>query len=294
MAARGHEPIVFARTAGTSGLPGRLIDGDIRDRAALRRAAAGADAVCHTAALVSLWRPRSADFDDVNVGGVETMLAVARELGVPRIVYTSSFLALPPAGRETPLCANDYQRTKAAGREIVRRAAEAGVPVLSLFPGVIYGPGSDTEGNLVGRLLSEYTSGKLPGLIGADRIWSFAYVGDVADAHVSAVERGKAGAEYALGGENVPQMRPFEIASSLLGKPLPRRIPYGAANVLAAFEEARARLTRRMPLLTRGAVEIFRRDWPLDSRRSVDELNYRMTPLDDGIRTTLSAPARRG
>lgn len=289
MAAHGYEATVFARTATTSGLPGRRIDGDIRDRGAVRQAAAGADAICHTAALVSLWRRRRADFDDVNVGGVETILSVARELSIPRVVYTSSFLALPPAGRETPLRANDYQRTKVDARAAVSRAAAAGVPVISLVPGVIYGPGSESEGNLVGRLLRDYTSGRLPGVVGGDRIWSFAHVEDVAAAHVSAVRRGLPGTEYHLGGANAPQMRLFEIASRLSGRPLPPRIPYMVATIAGAFEEARARLTGRMPLVTRGAVEIFRYDWPLDSRRSVDELIYRVRPLEEGLRHTLAA-----
>lgn len=270
------------------------MDGDVCDRAAVRRAASNADAICHAAALVSLWRPRAADFDDVNVAGVETVLDVARELAVPRIVYTSSFLALPPGGLRVPLRANDYQRTKADAREVVRHATAAGAPVVSLFPGVLYGPGTESEGNLVGRLLRDYTAGRLPGVVGADRVWSFAFLEDVANAHVCALTRGRVGAEYALGGENVPQMRVFEIASRLTGRPLPRRIPYAAAAVVAAVEETRARLTGRMPLITRGAVKIFRHDWPLDSVRSQDELSYRITPLESGIRTTLAAIVRRG
>lgn len=291
-AARGHEPIVFARRATVSGLPGRLVDGDIRDPETVRRAMDGADAICHTAALVSLWRPRRADFDDVNVGGVQTILAAARVRRITRVVYTSSFLALPPAGGRPALRANDYQRTKADARDFVRREAAAGSPVITLIPGVVYGPGADTEGNLVGRLLREYTGGRLPGVVGADRIWSFAYVDDVAGAHVAAAERGTPGAEYQIGGENVPQMRAFEIAAEILQKPLPRRIPYAAAAAVAAFEELRARLTGRAPRVTRGAVQIFRHDWPLDSARSVDELNYPVTPLEHGIRAALAAFTR--
>ena len=288
MAARGHDVVVFARRATASALPGRAVDGDIRDRDAVRRAAEGVDAICHSAALVSLWRPRPADFDEVNVGGVTTIVAVAHELSIPRLVYTSSFLARPPGGREERLRANDYQRTKAEALAVVRRAVAAGAPVVSLVPGVVYGPGVDSEGNLVGRLLRDHARGRLPGIVGGERTWSFAYVDDVADAHVAAIERGRTGAEYAVGGENVPQLRAFEMAGRLTGRGLPRRIPFAAAHALAIVEELRARLTRRMPLVTRGAVEIFRHDWPLDSRRSVDELNYRVTPLEQGILATLT------
>ncbi|HJR61228.1 MAG TPA: NAD-dependent epimerase/dehydratase family protein, partial [Vicinamibacterales bacterium] len=55
--ARGHTPVVFARHASAAGLPGVPHDGDVRDRPAIRRAAAEADAIVHAAALVSIWRP---------------------------------------------------------------------------------------------------------------------------------------------------------------------------------------------------------------------------------------------
>ena len=111
LAARGHELVVFARGASRSGLPGTLVDGDVRDRDALERAAAGCDAISHSAALVSIWRRRPADFDDVNVGGLRNVLAVARTRQIPRLLYTSSFVALPPRGSSAPIQANDYQRT---------------------------------------------------------------------------------------------------------------------------------------------------------------------------------------
>src|ERR671937_695472 len=120
--ARGHDLVLFARTATRSGLPGASIDGDIRDRPALARAAAGCEAISHSAALVSIWRKRSADFDDVNVGGLKNVLAVAEALKIPRVLYTSSFVALPPRGRTTPLEANDYQRSKVAADRLADTA----------------------------------------------------------------------------------------------------------------------------------------------------------------------------
>jgi nucleoside-diphosphate-sugar epimerase len=289
LARQGHEPVVFARRASTAGLPGRAVDGDVRDRAAVRRAAEGADAICHAAALVSVWRPRPADFDEVNVGGLESVIEAARILGTPRVVYTSSFLALPPADAAGVLTANDYQRTKVRARAVARAAVEAGLPVVTLVPGVLYGPGASTEGNLIGRLIADHLAGRLPGLIGADRRWSYAYVDDVADAHVSALSRGALGHEYLLGGENAPQMRVFEILRDITGAALPRRLPFVVASAAAVIEETRARLTGRPPLLTRGVVEIFRHDWSMDSSLSADELRYRVSPLESGVRAVLAA-----
>jgi farnesol dehydrogenase len=287
----GHRPIVFARHATGSSLPGEAVDGDVRDANAVARVVQTADAVCHTAALVSIWRPRRADFDDVNVQGLRHVLEAARARRMQRIVYTSSFLALPPAGRATPLEANDYQRTKLRALEVARAETAAGLPIVTLFPGVVYGPGPATDGNLVGRLVRDHLAGRLPGLVEPWRQWSYAWVDDVADAHVAAIERGRAGGEYVVGGDNAPQQRVFEIVRDVRRVALPRVLPAALAAAAGAIEQLRARMTGRPPLVTRGTVDIFRNDWPLDSRRSIDELSLRVTPLESGVRTLLAAIA---
>ncbi len=288
LAAGGHQPVVFARAASASALPGRLVDGDVRAPEAVLRAAAGCDAICHTAALVRLWHRPRREFADTNVGGLRHVIAATRALRIPRLVYTSTFLALPPAGRAAPLAANDYQQTKAQAAAVAAHAAAEHVPLIRLYPGVVYGPGPATEGNLVGRLLADHLAGRLPGLVGADRCWSFAFIDDVAAAHVAALERGRPGAAYVLGGENAPPMRVFEIVRALTGCPLPRRIPIAVAWAAAALDEARAWVTGRPPRLTRGAVAIFRHDWSLDSGAAMRELEYRITPLADGLARTLA------
>ena len=289
LAARGHELVIFARTAGTSGLPGTPVDGDIRDRDALERSAAGCDAISHSAALVSIWRRRPADFDDINVGGLRNVLAVARARQIPRVLYTSSFVALPPRGRTAPIEANDYQRTKVAADRVAGDAARDGLPVIRVYPGVVYGPGSFTEGNLVGRLIADHLKHKLPGLVGPEHPWSYAYIDDVAAGHCAALERGALGGRYALGGENAAQRQVFELVRQLTGRRPPARIPFPIATMLGAAEELRVAVFGGTPLLTRGAVEIFRHDWSLDSGEAVRDLGYAITPLADGIRRTVAS-----
>jgi farnesol dehydrogenase len=290
-AARGHEPVVFSRHASGSGLPGLACDGDIRDRAALERAADGCAAICHSAALVSIWRRRREDFDEINVGGLRNVLAVAAARGIPRIVYTSSFVAIPPPDRTTPLEANDYQRTKVAADRLADEAVRNGVPIVRVYPGVVYGPGVNTEGNLVGRLIADHLKGRLPGLVGPENAWSYAYVDDVAAGHCAALEQGRVGGRYALGGDNVPQRRVFEIVEQLTGRRPPPRIPFPIADALGAAEELRVTLFGGTPLITRGAVEIFRHDWSLDSRDAIRDLGYTMTPIAEGLRRTVESIA---
>lgn len=288
LVARGHEPIVFARRATHAGLPGRAIDGDVRDRDALVAAARDCAAICHSAALVTVWRDNPREFDAVNVGGLQNALVAARETGIGRVVYTSTFLALAPAGLTEPLTANDYQRTKVAAERVARQACDAGLPIIVLYPGLVYGPGVLSEGNLLGRLLADYVTGRLPGLIGADRVWSFAWVDDVAAAHVTALEHGVVGSRYELGGENAPQIRPFEIAGKLRDLRLPRRVPFWAADLAAEFAELGSHVTHRAPWLTSGTVDIFRHDWPLAHAAATRDLDYQVTPLETGIPATLA------
>ena len=176
-----------------------------------------------------------------------------------RIVVTSSFLALPSAGAARPLEANGYQRSKVRAREVARAAALRGLPVVTIVPGVIYGPGPDSEGNLVGRLFRDHLAGRLPGIIGADRLWSFSYVGDVAEAHVRALGSGEPGEEYIAGGENVPQMRAFEVLRAARGTPLPRRIPGPLAQLIAAWEEKIAARTPAAPHNPGDGTDTFTR-----------------------------------
>ena len=285
----GHEPIVFARTAASARLPGRAVNGDVRDTRAVTAAAAGVDAICHTAALVALWRADPSEFDAINVGGLQSVLSAARELRIGRVVYTSSFLALPPADSPHALTANHYQRTKVAARDVARRAAKEGVPVVTLYPGVIYGPGPATEGNLVGRLMRDHLAGKLPGTIGPERLWSFAFVDDVADAHVAAVTRADVAGEYAIGGVNAPQQAIYEFLRDARQRPLPRRLPRALAYTAAIGQEIFSAVARRPPLLTRGVVEIFSHDWSLDSSQAHADLALKTTPLADGLARTLAA-----
>jgi farnesol dehydrogenase len=289
LAARGHHVVLFARTATASGLPGHPIDGDIRDSDAVHAAVRGCHAIIHMAALVSIWRRRPRDFDDVNVNGLRHVLAAARSAAVRKVLYTSSFLALPPSDGGLALEANDYQRTKVMAEQVAAASERAGTPLIRIYPGVVYGPGEMTEGNLVGRLVRDHLAHRLPGLIGAERTWSYAYVDDVARGYVEALERGRTGTRYWFGGENAPQIHVFELVRQLTGRALPWRIPYRVAETIGSFEEWRARLTGTTPLLTRRTVEIFRHDWALDSSDAMRDLDYSVTPLAEGVARTVAS-----
>lgn len=301
LAARGHALRVLARaTSRTEGLPDgvEIAAGDVTDAVSLREAARGCGAVLHMAALVKIWVSDPGRFAEVNVGGLENALTAAAEAGA-RLVYTSSFIALGPSGEE-PLDAsrphpgasfrNAYERTKAAADGVARRAAAAGRDVVIVYPGVIYGPGDMTEGNIVARMVADHLNGRLPALVGpGDRSWSYAFVEDVAEGHALALEKGAAGERFVLGGENATLAELFALVEEMTGHAPPRvRLPYAVASALGRAQWLWAEATGHPPQLTHGEVGVFRQHWACDSTRAQERLGYVPRPLRQGLEETIA------
>jgi farnesol dehydrogenase len=303
LASEGRDLVLYARN------PDRLprisgsgkiecIQGDLRDVVPLRQAVKQCDTLIHTAALVKMWTRERREFYEVNVQGLRHLLDFAKEYDVKRFLYTSSFMSLGPSdgkvldeqsslGRQQFY--NDYSRTKGQAHQIALQAVQDGFPIVILYPGVIYGPGPSTDGNLVGNLIVKFLRGKLPGLIGnLDRKWSFSYIDDVVAGHSRAIERASAGGRYVLAGEN-RSLRDFLSQLSLLtSKPQPKLvIPYWAGWLIGRAETLRANLTGKPPQITHEVVNIYKHDWAYSSRRATQELDYEITPFEEGLKRTV-------
>jgi farnesol dehydrogenase len=276
--------------------------GDVTDRASLETAMAGCDAVVHAAALVKILAPPS-EFDRINLGGIENVLRAAEEAGsVEKVVYVSSFIALGPTengpGRTLDESAeiqdrewiNDYERTKAQADRRARRAIAEGAPLNVVYPGVIYGPGEMTEGNIVVRHVLDLIRRKLPALIGSpDRRWNYVFVDDVARGVGLALEKGRPGGRYVLGGENVTLGEFYGLVERLTGVPVPkRRMPDGLAKFAGALQKGFAKMTGGTPQLTPDLVEIYGHDWAYRSDRAERELGYTGRTLEAGLGETLA------
>ena len=275
-----------------------VVTGDLRDLSAVRKALSGARTVIHTAALVKMWVRDRRDFWRVNVEGLQNLLRIASESGVERIIYTSSFIALGPSSdvnageglRHRGPYSNEYEETKAQALAWLRDEGFRQFPAVALFPGIIYGPGPKTEGNLVGGMIDQYLAGKFPGVLGSgEQRWSFSFNADVVAAHLAALEKGKVGEEYVLGGDNRSLNDFFQVLGDISGvRRRVRHLPFVAGKMVGTIEVARARLLGHRPQLTPGVVEIFKHDWVYSSAKAVRELGYRVTPLEEGLRRTLS------
>jgi farnesol dehydrogenase len=305
LAKAGHALRLLARSGSNlEGLPtdAEIVRGDVTDLESLQRGAEGCDAIVHMAAMVKMWTPDRSLFDRVNVGGLRNVLAAA-EGARARVVYTSSFMALGPAG-PTPgdesllhpgRPRNDYERTKAAADVVAREAAVAGRDIVILYPGVVYGPGDVTDGNIVVKMVTDHLAGKLPGIVGPGvRLWSYSYVEDVADGHLAALERGRAGERYVLAGENVTMDGLFATLQEVANVRPPRlHIPFAVATALGYACVLWAEMTGHPPLLTHEVVGVFREHWAYTSAKAERELGYRPRPLREGLAQTMEWLRRR-
>jgi len=274
-------------------------EGDVTDRASLVRAAEGCDAILHAAALVKIMAP-GADFERINVGGLDNVLAAAKENGIERLVYISSFMALGPTekgvgGRldesapvDDRAWLNHYERTKTLSDRAARRAIEAGTPLNVVYPGVIYGPGELTEGNIVVRHVLDLAHKRLPALLGSpDRVWNYSFVEDVASGIVAVLEKAPAGERYVLGGENVEQGDFYATVERVFGIKTPGlRMPNPLAKLSGAMMKGWAQLTGTTPQLTPDLVEVYKHDWAYSSEKAAGELGYAPRRLETGLQET--------
>lgn len=290
-----------ARARGLAAQGFELATGDLAAGTGLAEAVVGCDSILHTAALVKNWSPRPVLFESTNVGGTWALAEAALSAGVRRFVYTSSFFALGPSrdGRPVdesaldapppPMFFNDYHSTKYRAARHLRALADRGLPLIILFPTVIFGPGAETDGNHVSRILRMVQRRSFPGLIGGGaQRWNLAWIDDVVAGHLAALDRGLPGRSYVLGGEDHALKELLAHAAARFQVPVVRRsLGYGLCHAIATLEELKARLTGLPPQLTHGEVETYRHDWIYSSERAVAELGYRMTPGETALDRTI-------
>jgi dihydroflavonol-4-reductase len=219
---------------------------DLLDRERLRRAISGCEAVFHLAALYSYDAPAS-EHERVNVEGTRAVVELCRELGVRRLVHTSTCGTCGPVpGRpateedEPPdwELAVPYKRTKIEAERIVLAAAGDGLDAVVVNPTTPVGDG-DRFPTPTGRMIEGVATGRYRGYL--DTGLNVVDVRDVARGHLLALERGRAGERYLLGGADLTLRELFAAIAGLAGRPRPRlRLPYAAAQALARTGVANA------------------------------------------------------
>ncbi|KAJ8762347.1 hypothetical protein K2173_007505 [Erythroxylum novogranatense] len=291
------------RTSDLSSLPDcrtadgafELAYGDVTDYRSLLNAFYGYHFIFHTAAVVEPWLPDPSKFFDVNVVGLRNVVEAAKETKtIEKIVYTSSFFALGPTDgcvadekkvHEEKCFCSEYERSKAAADKIALRAAADGVPIVVVYPGVIYGPGKLTTGNIVAKLLIERFNGRLPGYIGSGKDkFSFSHVDDVVQGHIAAMDIGQPGERYLLTGENASFVHVFDISAIVTGTKKPSlNIPLWTIEAYGWILVLYSRLTGKLPLISPPTVHVLRHQWSYSCEKAKRELGYNPRGLKEGL-----------
>jgi dihydroflavonol-4-reductase len=264
-----------------------VVTGDLRDPASLRAAMADCRGVFHVAADYRLWTPDPKAMYASNVEGSRNVVEAAAQVGVERIVYTSSVATLglhrdgTPAD-ETTLATLDemighYKRSKfLAERAVDDAARDLALDVVTVHPAAPVGP-NDIKPTPTGRMVLDAARGRMPAYV--DTGLDIVHVDDVAAGHRQAFERGCAGRHYILGGENLSLREILDLVAVISGRHGPRlRIPHGVVLPIAYVAEGWSRLSGREPSITVAGAKLARKHMYFSHRRASEELGYQPRP----------------
>lgn len=270
-----------------------IVDGDMRDAASVKRAAQGCRYVFHVAADYRLWARDPEEIVRNNVTGTRAVMQAAVAARAERVVYTSSVATLRlngdgrPADETNPLTEADaigaYKRSKVvAERLVATMVADDGLPAVIVNPSTPIGP-RDVRPTPTGRIIVEAASGRMPAFV--DTGLNLVHVDDVAAGHLAALERGRIGERYILGGDDVTLAAMLATIATLVGRRPPRlRLPRAAVFPIAYAAEAMARLTGREPFATVDGLRMAKYRMFFSSEKARRELGYTARPHEAAIR----------
>jgi len=285
-----------SRLDSLAGIDAEMVQGDLLEARKLRSALTGCDALVHVAADYRLWVRDPKQMYAANVDGTRELLKLAREVGIQRVVYTSSVATMgfkadgTIVNEETPVALADmighYKRSKFMGEQEAIQAARAGQHVMILNPTTPIGPG-DAKPTPTGRIIVDFLNKKFPAYV--DTGLNLVDVTEVARMHVVALERGTPGDRYILGGENLTLKQILDRMSAITGLPSPTmKVPHTVAMVFAYFDEAiTGRLRGKEPRATVEAVRMGRKMMFASSAKAERELGLRVLPVYHAMRSAI-------
>jgi dihydroflavonol-4-reductase len=299
-AAAGAELRLLTRSssnlAGIEGIAAETVVGDLRQPEALRSALIGCDALVHVAADYRLWVRDPQEMFKANVDGTRELLRLAREVGVAKVVYTSSVATMgfkadgTIVDEDSPVSLADmigaYKRSKYLAEQAAIAAARAGQHVMILNPTTPIGAG-DQKPTPTGRIIVDFLNRNFPAYV--DTGLNLVDVGEVARMHVVALERGTPGERYILGGENLTLKQILDRLSTMTGLPSPTaKVPHAVAMAFAFFDENfTGKLRGKEPRATVEAVRMGKKMMFASSAKAERELGFKVLPVYGALRAAV-------
>jgi farnesol dehydrogenase len=271
--------------------------GALGDLASIDNAMKGCDQVYHLAAFAAVWTRNAEEIYEQNVQGTVNILESARKLGVKRVVYTSTAGVFGPSGEnpnteDSPLAETHfihYDRSKVQAEQKVKAYAKDGMDVVIVHPTRVYGPGKLGDSNGVTRMIRDYLNGNwhiIPG--NGKSVGNYVFIDDVVDGHILAMEKGRKGERYLLGGSDLSFNEFFRILKEVTGsRYFLIKIPLFAGIFIASIMLTFAKLTGRMPLITPGLLKRYSHNWAVSSEKARTELGYDPVDFRGGLHRTV-------
>ena len=282
--------------AAIKGIKAESVVGDLRQPERLRSAIQGCDALVHVAADYRLWVRDPKSMYAANVDGTRELLRIAREVGIKRVVYTSSVATMgfrkdgTIVDENSPVSIDDmighYKRSKFLGELEAIKAARSGQEVIILNPTTPIGAG-DAKPTPTGRIVVDFLNKKFPAYV--DTGLNLVDVTEVAKMHLVALDKGTPGDRYILGGENLTLKQILDRMSSITGLPSPTmKVPNAVAMAFAFFEENfTGRLLGKEPRATVEAVRMGQKMMFASSAKAERELGFRVLPVYSALRAAI-------
>jgi farnesol dehydrogenase len=275
-----------------------LKKGDLLDKPSLEAAVAGCDAVFHVAAFAKPWDKDPRTFYEYNFDGAVNVFEAAKRAGVGRIVFTSTAGTMNPSQPGKPSWEDaprtvdfftDYDRSKGQAEAVAKQMSGNGLDIVTVNPSRVYGPGLLSDSNGVTRMVRMYLDGKFRLLPGdGNSIGNYVFIDDVVEGHLLAMQKGRAGERYIIGGANASFNEFFEVLTALSGKKQRMiKVPLLVMNIAGHLMEWRAKLTGTPPILTPPWVKRFHYNWELSVDKAKRELGYAPLGLEQGLMKTV-------
>ena len=278
------------------GLKAETATGDLRDAGSLEKAMSGCDTVFHVAADYRLWARDPWEIYRSNVEGTRAILEAARKNGVRRIVHTSSVATMGftenghPADEDSPVSLADmighYKRSKFMAEQIALEAGRSGLHVVTVNPTTPVGE-QDVKPTPTGRIVLDFLKRKFPAYV--ETGLNLVDVRECARGHVAALDKGKSGERYILGGEDLTLKQILDKLAKITGLPSPTlKLPYVFAFAAGVVDEAiTGRLLHREPRATVDTVRMGKKKMFASSGKAERELGWKILPVEDALRRSV-------
>ena len=281
--------------ANLANFPGTLVEGDARDPVSMERAMLGVRHLFHVAADYRIWARDGGEITRNNLDSTRATMEAALTAGVERVVYTSSVATLLPdpdgAADETRAAGEDevagvYKRSKVVAERLVEKmVVERGLAAVIVNPSTPIGP-RDVRPTPTGRIIVEAANGRMPAFVESGL--NLVHVDDVAAGHIAAMEKGRIGERYVLGGQDVSLAEMLRVIAGIVGrKPPTVGIPRGPLFPIAWINEHIARLTGKEPFLTLDALRMAKHNMFYSSAKAERVLGYRARPYAEGLQDAI-------